>query len=131
MGVAQVNNDCHRCCWPGWCRWKRCYCWLKTEALKEEEENACFETVREKEDYECICEGKNLKHRGIRGNSNYSTIVKIGREIEYMKSVVQMKRMLSLKLGINGLILNVVNLMLEVKELFWSKLDEVVESEPR
>lgn len=48
-----------------------------------------------------------------------------------MKSVVQMKRMLSLKLGIKGLILNVVNLMLEEKELFWSKLDDVVESVPR
>lgn len=48
-----------------------------------------------------------------------------------MKSVVQMKRMLSLKLGMKGLILNVVHLMLEEKELFWSKLDEVVESVPR
>lgn len=75
--MAQVNNDCHRRCWPGWCRWKRCYCWLKTEALKEEEK-ACFEAVREKEDYESIFEGKNLKHRDIRGNSNSSTIVKIG-----------------------------------------------------
>lgn len=119
--MAQVDNDCHRRCWPGWCRWKRCYCWLKTEALKEEEK-ACFEAVREKEDYESICEGKNLKHRDIRGNSNSSTIVKMGRGIEYMKSVVQMKRMLSLKLGIK------VNVRRERGIL---KLDEVVESVPR